>query len=424
MSSYELEPLQRRLNDFVMNPTIRRVIGAEKSGLNFQHAINNGKIILVDIQKGEIGDTVSELIGSIIITKIWAAAQSRVTQPIEQRVPFHLYIDELQNFAGEGSNFTKILSEAREYRLGCWLASQYLHQLTPKMRRAVTNNCRTKIVFNPAGSDDISQIARMLQGLDKNNLTRLGKYRAAIQKPGERTQQNAVTFDTYPPWEADYTNVENIKKEKAAATSTQKTEITLDQSLGKSNNAGKEAHQELLAEAKKELEERGFTVNLLYQNPGDDKPDGHVHLPSGEIAHLEAELSTLSKPVKILNNLQRAAEKDRETIFIVQHGKAAKLKNIVDDPKNRRGNDYEDENGSYSYYTFDGEPFADFETIEEAEYRILEHGEDLNEYTEQETPDCPELEDHDREGLEAACLYREENGFCTALETPCVLQDH
>jgi len=127
--------------------------------------------------------------------------------------------------------------------------------------------------------------------------------------------------------------------------------------------------------------------------------------------------------VKILNNLQRAAEKTGKPSSSSNTAKQLNSKHRRR-PKNRRGNDYEDENGSYSYYTFDGEPFADFETIEEAEYRILEHGEDLNEYTEQETPDCPELEDHDREGLEAACLYREENGFCTALETPCVLQDH
>lgn len=419
MSSYEMEPLQRRLNDFVMNPTIRRVIGAEESGLNFQKAVNNGKIILVDIQKGEVGDTVSELVGSIVITKIWAAAQSRVTQPIEKRTPFFLYVDELQNFAGEGSNFTKILSEAREYRLGCWLATQYLHQLDTEMRRAVTNNCRTKICFNPAGSEDLSKIAGMLQGIDKNTLTQLGKYRAIIQKPAEKNQRNATIFDTYPPWEADYSDVDQIKKAKAAATANQSS-IALTQSLGQTPNAGKEKHQELLAEAKKKLEERGLQVNLLYQDAGDEKPDGHVHLPNGEIAHLEAENSTLSKPVKVLQNLKRAAEQGRETIFVVENGNGAKLKNIVDDPKNRRGNQYEDNQGSYSYYTLDGEPFTEFELVKDAEYRIMELDEGLHEYEEEE-PDCPELEHSPREDLEQFCLYRENSGFCTALETQCVL---
>jgi len=419
MSSYEMEPLQRRLNDFVMNPTIRRVIGAKESGLNFQDAVNKGKIILVDIQKGEVGDTVSELVGSIVITKIWAAAQSRVTQPIEQRRPFFLYVDELQNFAGEGSNFTKILSEAREYRLGCWLATQYLHQLDTEMRRAVTNNCRTKICFNPAGSEDLNRINSMLQGIEKNTLTQLGKYRAIVQKPAERNTRAAAIFDTYPPWKADHSDVNQIKKAKAAATSNQ-ADTALTQSLGQTPNAGKEQHQELLAEAKKQLEEQGLQVNLLYQNPGEEKPDGHIHLPDGEIAHLEAENSTLSKPVKVLQNLQRAAEQDRETIFIVKKGNAAKLRNIVEDPKNRRGNQYQDQNGTYSYYTLDGEAFTDFEPVQDAEYRIMELDEELEEY-EQEEPDCPELEHNQREDLEQFCLFREENGYCTELGQQCII---
>ncbi|MFB6218153.1 MAG: type IV secretory system conjugative DNA transfer family protein, partial [Halobacteriaceae archaeon] len=104
MSSYDMEPLQRRLNDFVMNATIRRVIGAEDSGVDFREVVDEGKILLVDVRKEDISNTVAELVGSIVITKIWAAAQSRSTEPEAERTPFYLYVDELQNFAGEGSN--------------------------------------------------------------------------------------------------------------------------------------------------------------------------------------------------------------------------------------------------------------------------------------------------------------------------------
>ena len=173
--------------------------------------------MLVDIQKGEVGDTVAKLVGSIVITKVWAAAQSRITLPVDAREPFYLYVDELQNFAGEGSNFTKILSEAREYRLGCWLATQYLHQLAHEMRRAVSNNCRTKICFNPSGSENLNQITGMMKGLSKNALNSIGKFRAAVQKPSERSERDAVLLNTYPPWNADHSDVENIKEEKAAS---------------------------------------------------------------------------------------------------------------------------------------------------------------------------------------------------------------
>jgi len=425
MTSYEMEPLQRRLNDFVMNPTIRRVIGPEQSGVNFRDVVDDSKILLVDIQKGEVGETVSQLVGSIVTTKIWAAAQSRVTQPVEERTPFFLYVDELQNFGGEGSNFTKILSEAREYRLGCWLATQYLHQLATDMRRAVVNNCRTKICFNPDGSENETQIAGMFQGLSKNQLKALGKFRAAVQKPSKKSHNNAILFDTYPPWEPEDVDVDQLKKQGTAATSHTATELKASQSLGQGNNAGGDKHRELLAQSKKQLEERGFTVNLLYQDQGDNKPDGHVHLPNEEIAHLEAEHSTLSRPVKVLNNLQRAVEKDREVFYIVQQGKAAKLQNIVDDPKNRRGNQYQDDNGSYSYYTDEnGEAFTQFEDLDDAEYRVIEiTGEDLEVHDEAVEPECPELGENSREDLEAFCLHRDEDGFCNELEQPCVLQE-
>jgi len=420
MTSYEMEPLQRRLNDFVMNPTIRRVIGAEESGLDFQDAVNNGKIVLVDIQKGEVGSTVSELVGSIVITKVWAAAQSRITQPIEEREPFFLYVDELQNFAGEGSNFTKILGEAREYRLGCWLATQYLHQLDPEMRRAVANNCRTKIVFNPSGSEDVNRISQMIQGIDKSTITSLGKYRAVLQTPSEKNQGNATIFDTYPPWDADHSQVEKIKQEKTAARSSTKN-LELDQSLGGQANAGGEKHQEMLVQAKQELEDRGFQVNLLYQDHGDEKPDGHVILPDNTIAHLEAEHNTLTKPGKVLKNLQRGHRENCEVFYVVENGKATKLENIVSDPVNRRGNKHEDEDGGYSYYKIDGEPITEIEELRQAEYRILElDGDQLEEKDEVET-ECPELENNNREDLQQFCLYREDTGFCTALETECVL---
>jgi len=332
LSSYDMNPLQHRLNDFVMNPTIRRVIGTSDSSINFRDAVNNGKIILVDIQKGEVGETVSNLVGSIVITKIWAAAQSRITQSIDHRTPFYLYVDEIQNFAGEGSNFTKILGEAREYRLGCWLATQYLHQLNTDMRRAVTNNCRTKIFFEPSGSEDLGRITDILKGIDKSTLNALGKYRAALQKPSERTQRGAITFDTYPPWKGDYSQVNQIKQKQTAAVGTA-SEMEFQQSLGNQANAGGEKHQELLAEAKKQLDERGFQATLLHQGHEEEKPDGHVLLPDGERANLEAEHSTLSKPAKVLRNLRRGHEEGREVFFIVEEGKENQVRNHTRKPR-------------------------------------------------------------------------------------------
>jgi hypothetical protein len=422
MGSYELEPLQRRLNDFVMNPTVRRVIATQESSLNFRDAVKKGKIILVDIQKGEIGETVSQLVGSITITKTWAAAQSRITQNPEDRDPFHLYVDELQNFAGEGSNFTKILSEAREYKLGCWLITQYLHQLSPNMRTAVTNNCRNKIIFNPVGSDNTTQIAGMLPGITKTQLKTLGKYRAALQTPNEQNQNDAVTLNTYPPYTTDR-NTHDIKQQ-AKPNSHTTTHISTNTSLGNTANAGGEKHAQLLKNAKQELENQGFHVNLLYQDQGDNKPDGHA-THEDEVHHLEAEHTTLTKPAKVLQNLRRAHRQDREVIFAVQPRKAQKLKNILEDPVNRRGNQHEDQKGTYSYYTDpDGQPVTDIDELQNTEYQILEVTEQgAQQHQPTQEPECPELEENNEQELQNFCLYRDNDGHCTELGERCVLLD-
>lgn len=424
LSSSQLEPLQRRLDDFVMNPVIRKIIAAKHSSFDFKDAVNNQKIILVEVQKGDVGGQVSQLLGSIVITKIWAATQSRINQPENLRVPFYLYVDELDNFAGEGSNFATILSEAREYRLGCWLATQYLGQLNSKMQQAVSNNCRTKITFNLDGTDHPGKIARMFAGVSKTDLMRLGKYRGVVQSPTKEQQANATTFTTYPPWKpSNERDIDQIREQQTPAKQTNQAELELQQSLGNSANAGSEKHRELLATAKEQLEDQNeeIQVNLLYQDSGDEMPDGHIFLSGEEIAHLEAELSTLTKPAKVLQNLRRAAEQDREVYFIVEKGSASKLENIVSDPVNRRGTEHEGSQGKFSYYTgSDGQPVTDVEELKQAEYRILELDKGhLNETGGE--PSCPELPDYTKDELESFCLHRESDGYCSALGQTCVI---
>jgi 3-dehydroquinate dehydratase len=268
LSSSQLEPLQRRLGDFGMNPIIRKIIAVKHSSFDFKDAVDNQKIILVEVQKGDVGGQISQLLGSIVITKIWAATQSRINQPENQRVPFYLYVDELDNFAGEGSNFATILSEAREYQLGCWLATQYLGQLDSDMQQAVSNNCRTKITFNLDGTEHPGKIARMFSGKSQSDLTELGKYRAVVQSPTEKQQAQATEFSTYPPWQpSNERSIESIKRKQTPAKQSNRVELELQQSLGNSANAGGEQHGELLATAKQQLEnQEEVQVNLLYQD--------------------------------------------------------------------------------------------------------------------------------------------------------------
>lgn len=412
LTSRELEPLQRRLNDFLENRVTREIVSVERTGVNFRDVLQEGKIILVNVQSGKLGRTVSQLVGSIVITQIWAAAQSRITQPEEQRVPFYLYVDELQNFAGEGSNFATILSQAREYGLGCWLVTQYLKQLPVEMRRALTNNCRTKVVFDSTGTEDLARLAGMIPGIDKQRLTSLGDYEAVVQQP----RNPPITVHTYPPWTPEEErDLSELKKRKTRQVHTDTVQQTRPLSLGPGSNAGGQQHSALLQAAKQELEERGLEIKQLYQEPGADEPDGTVLLPDNSVAHLEAEHSTLTKPGKVLNNLRRGMNQERKVIFVVEKGRRQKLESILTDPVNRNGDRFKDESGSYTYYRENGEDLADIEPLREADYHILELELDNSD------SDCPELSEFTQEQLRDFCSFRS-NGDCTLLNKPCVFQ--
>ncbi|WP_207587090.1 type IV secretion system DNA-binding domain-containing protein [Halomontanus rarus] len=431
LSDREMEPLQRRFRDFLESETIRRIITQPENHIDFQQVLDDRQILLVDVQKGTIGTTAATLIGSIFLTKIWSAAQARITQPADQRTPFYLYVDELHTFANEGGNFQNILSEAREYKLGCWLATQYLRQLPTTLRSALLNNCRTKLLFNPSGSEDIAQLTDLVSGVSRDQLTGLGKYRAVVQPPAEQEHQDATIFDTYPPWTVDPERGDGIKTmllEQYPVLSTEDTTSAVAGRKGTAGSAGGEAHAKLLEAAYHYFTAEGWDVTILHQDGG-SKPDGHL-LQDGAITHLEAEHNTLSKPGKVLRNVQRAVDQDRELVFVVEAGEGQKLHQILADPVNRRmteaNADGSDDDGPYRYYRVDGEPVTDITAVQDAVYTIYEHRDDtLIELGEADTdPECPELaaENATEDALAAFCLYRAEDGHCEKLGTPCVIE--
>lgn len=419
VSDHALLPLKRRIQDFLGNDVIRRVIDGD-SHIDFYDAISNNKIILVDVQRGEIGRNASPLIGSMVLTQVWAAAQARIALPVEERSLFGVYVDEVKHYASESSNFDEILSESREYGLAVWMATQYLDQLDPEMQRAAVNNCRTKLVFQPEIADDGTRIANMLVGLDKGGLQRLGQYRAAMQHP-DTAQREAVTFGTFPPWtgDRDEQGVAKLKQDGTKASDDEKRDASLNQAmkLGPGGNAGDQLHTMLLRQAQEYLEARPavLQVNLLHQDVGDERPDGEIIKENGDVANLEAEVSTLSNPAKVLKNVHRAAADDRKAVFIVEQSMAPLLESILADPTRQDGD----------YYTGDdGEPFTAVDVVEDAETRVLVRTEQgrVMDYGKGHADDCPELdEDTTEEELQALCLHRDEDGYCSLLDGPCVV---
>lgn len=147
-----LAPIQNKLGAFLTVSLVRNIVGQEKSKINFREVIDNGKILLVNLAKGRIGEDISSFLGSLIITKIQLAAMSRIDVQENERRDFYLYVDEFQEFVAS-ETFEGILSEARKYRLCLVLAHQYIGQLDEELRKAIFGNVGTIIAF-PVGPEN------------------------------------------------------------------------------------------------------------------------------------------------------------------------------------------------------------------------------------------------------------------------------
>lgn len=147
-----IAPVLNKVGAFTANPVIRNIIGQPKSTFNIRQIMDEGKILIVNLSKGLIGEDNAAILGSFLVTKIQLAAMSRQDIPnIEDRRPFYLYVDEFQNFATD--SFATILSEARKYGLNLTVANQYISQMSENVRDAVFGNVGTMITFRVSADD-------------------------------------------------------------------------------------------------------------------------------------------------------------------------------------------------------------------------------------------------------------------------------
>ncbi|MDO8676612.1 MAG: type IV secretion system DNA-binding domain-containing protein [Candidatus Azambacteria bacterium] len=150
-----------KIGRFVENSMMRNIIGQTRSGIDFDDVINNGKILLVNLSKGRLGEINSALLGLIITAKLQMAAFKRAEEKNEEmRRDFYLYMDEFQNFATDSIATT--LSEARKYRLNLILAHQFIAQLTEKIRDSVFGNVGSIVSFR-IGPDDAKFLVKQFE---------------------------------------------------------------------------------------------------------------------------------------------------------------------------------------------------------------------------------------------------------------------
>ncbi len=200
-----IAPIQNKVGQFLSTSIIRNVVGQPKSTIDIFNIMNEGKIFLVNVSKGRIGEDNSALLGGMIITKIQLAAMERVRIPEDERKDFYLYVDEFQNFATD--SFANILSEARKYRLNLTVAHQYTAQLEnkdgSKVRDAVFGNVGTMIIFR-VGADDADFLEKEFEPeFTAQDLVNLPNFNIYLKLMIDGVSSRPFSATTLPPIKID-----------------------------------------------------------------------------------------------------------------------------------------------------------------------------------------------------------------------------
>ena len=174
-----IAPVLNKVGAFTANPIIRNIIGQPKSSFNVRKIMDEGKILVVNLSKGLIGEDNAAILGAFLVTKVQLAAMSRSDIPdVADRRPFYLYVDEFQNFATD--SFAVILSEARKYGLNLTVANQYISQMTESVRDAVFGNVGTTISFR-VSADDAPILAKQFEPtFDESDLIQMNNRNFVI----------------------------------------------------------------------------------------------------------------------------------------------------------------------------------------------------------------------------------------------------
>lgn len=174
MKAEVVSPILNKVSILSTSEPLRRILGSSGRDIRIGEIMNKKKILLLNLSKGELGEDVSNILGCLFLTAFQLAALNRSKVVAQKRIPYFVYVDEMQSFVTE--SFADILSEARKYGLGLVMAHQYIGQLTDELRKAIFGNVGTMIAFR-VGAEDAKYLAPEFAPIFReDDLVRLGKY--------------------------------------------------------------------------------------------------------------------------------------------------------------------------------------------------------------------------------------------------------
>ncbi len=192
-----IAPIQNKVGAFLADPLLNRILTSPASDIRIRGVMDEGKVLLVNLAKGRLGEDSSSLLGGLLVTSLGLAAFSRADMPAERRRDFFVYVDEFQTFTTLA--VVNMLSELRKYRAGFTIAHQYLHQLEPDVRHAVLGNVGTLIAFR-MGAEDAPYFEReFVNEFEQIDLMQLPNYRIYLKLMIDGMPSKPFSAMTLPP---------------------------------------------------------------------------------------------------------------------------------------------------------------------------------------------------------------------------------
>lgn len=206
-----IAPILNKVGQFLSSKRTRNILGFEKSTIDLESVMNEGKVLILNLSQGRLGEDNSSLLGALFITQFQLAAMNRVDIPQHERRDFYLYVDEFQNFAT--ASFIKILSEARKYHLNLVLANQYMAQLSEDIQKAILGNVGSIVAFTLGASDAQVLSAEFGNAFEEDDLVSLGRFQIATKISIDHMTSQPFLAHTLPLPKSINKNREKIIKQ-------------------------------------------------------------------------------------------------------------------------------------------------------------------------------------------------------------------
>jgi type IV secretory pathway TraG/TraD family ATPase VirD4 len=197
----QVEASQSVINklDALLTPKLRAMLCQKGKSFDFRKAFDDGKIVIVNLARGEMGQTAASTLGSLVLSAIQNAALSRAEIPESQRLPHSVFLDELQLYSNPQA-LTSLLAEARKYRVAVWSATQSLASIdTDEVLPIVLSNAANFISFRVSQKDAV-EIAPMLDdAVTPRDIVSLPRFHAYARVMVNGEVQPPFSFTTIKP---------------------------------------------------------------------------------------------------------------------------------------------------------------------------------------------------------------------------------